>query len=422
MRRLIKTIIIFGVIGGIGFFVYQPISAYLEERGRVTYRQAKVSRGDIIAVVNSTGTVEPVLSVHVGSFVSGPIIELHAGFNDEVKAGDILAKIDPRIYDANVARDRATLVTRQADVDRVEALLQQATNDQARSERLRAENPRFISDTEMDQYKFTRLSLEAQLAVAQAAVDQAQATLDNSEANLGYTEITSPVDGIVIERVIDEGQTLAAQFQTPELFVIAPRMREEMHVFAAVDEADIGLILEAQLHDQPVHFTVDAYPDDLFEGRIFQIRKNATVNQNVVTYPVVVTTTNLDLKLFPGMTASLSFQVGKVEDVLKIPNAALRFYPERERVHPDDRELLEGAAYSVSDEEEDDQQGEVTVSAEEQAAARRERNRRHVWVQEGDFLRAIEVITGLSDSKYTEVVSGDLREDQELVTGIEPSE
>jgi HlyD family secretion protein len=243
-------------------------------------------------------------------------------------------------------------------------------------------------------------------------VEQAQANLDNSNANLEYTHIRSPVNGIVIDRKIDPGQTLAAQFQTPELFIVAPDMRKEMHVFASVDEADIGLIRDAQDSGQPVRFTVDAYPDDLFEGRIYQIRKSSTTTQNVVTYPVVVS-----LKLLPGMTASISFQVAQKSDVLRIPNAALRFYPQREQVRPEDRKLLEGTA---PEPQSDDEQTEMNLSSQQKAELRRNRNRRHVWVQEGEFLKAIEVITGLSDNKDTELVSGNLVEGQKLITGIQP--
>src|SRR5205823_14433646 len=155
---------------------------------------------------------------------------------------------------------------------------------------------------------FKRMTLEAELTFAETAVAQAQAGLDTSEANLGYTRIVAPADGVVIERKIDPGQTVAATFQTPELFVVAPDMRKEMRVFASVDEADIGQIREAQRTGQPARFTVDAYPDDLFAGTIFQIRQNSTTSQNVVTYPVVVAAPNPDLKLLPGMTASLAFQ------------------------------------------------------------------------------------------------------------------
>src|SRR4029079_17956091 len=178
-----------------------------------------------------------------------------------------------------------------------------------------------------------------ELNLALTTVDQAQANLDTSEANLSYTDIVSPVDGVVIDSTVAPGQTVAASFQTPELFSVAPDMRQEMRVFASVDEADIGLIRQAQQTGQPVRFTVDAYPDDLFEGKIFQIRKNSTTTQNVVTYPVVVSAANPDLKLLPGMTANLSFEVAAKTDTLRIPNAALRYFPQRDLVRTEDRVL-----------------------------------------------------------------------------------
>jgi HlyD family secretion protein len=424
MRRLIRWGIVLGILGAIGWAVAVPGMAYLKERRRVTYREADVTRGRIVAVVNSTGTVKPVLSVAVGSFVSGPIDKIFVDFNDEVKKGQVMAQIDPLIYKANVARDRAVLATRRAEVDRVKAELQQAKNDEARANALRAENRTFISDAEIDQFKFKRISLEAQLAVADANILQAQANVDLSEANLKYTEITAPTDGVIIDRKVDPGQTVAASFQTPELFVLAPDMRKEMRVFASVDEADIGLIREAQRIGLPVRFTVDAYPGDLFTGTIFQIRRNSTTTQNVVTYPVVVSAPNGDLKLLPGMTASISFQVGEKADVVRIPNAALRFYPQREQVRPEDRAILEGVVAAAGKPEDEDERErlEATKSAEEKAELRRQRNRRHVWAVDGEFLRAVEVTTGLADGNNTELLSGDLKEGQKLVTGIQPKQ
>lgn len=378
-----------------------------------------VTRGSLISVVNSTGNVKPKLQVSIGSFVSGPILELYCEFNQEVKKGDLLAKIDPRIYQANASRDQASLANREADVYRVKALLQQAVNDEKRAISLRSQDPTFIAQAEMDKYKFARLSLDAQLKVAVTAVDQARATLDNSMANLAYTEIKSPVDGIVINRKIDPGQTLAAQFQTPELFIVAPDMRKEMHVHASVDEADIGLIRDAQNKKYPVTFTVDAYRDHLFEGVIHEIRLSSTTTQNVVTYPVVVSAPNTDLKLLPGMTASISFQVDHRDNVVKIPNAALRFYPSPHQVRPADRDILEGTDQPKNESQEESKQTENSLSAMERAQMRKERNRRHVWVADGDFLlRAIEITTGLSDSQFTEMLTGELNEGDELVTGI----
>jgi HlyD family secretion protein len=281
------------------------------------------------------------------------------------------------------------------------------------------EEVKFISDTELDQITANCASLEAQLKVAQATIKQAEGGLENSMANLNYTKITSPVDGIIIDRKIDEGQTLAAQFQTPELFVVAPNMRERMHVIASVDEADIGMILKAEREDRPVDFTVDAYPDDVFKAKIFQVRMNATTVQNVVTYPVVVEVPNPELKLLPGMTATLSFETDRHEDVLKIPNAALRFFPKPEQVRKEDRKLLEGMGEDKDSGEQVDESQEQR-SAAQRAAAKRKRNRKHVWILEGEQLKAVEVVMGPSDFKWTELVSGDLKKGQKLVTGVGP--
>src|SRR5262249_9785001 len=217
MKFPIKTAVALVVLGAASTAAYPSLQAYWKKRSQPVYREAGGTRGPLVRVVNATGTVQPVLSVSVGSFVSGPIEGLFVDFNDVVKKGDLLAKIDPRLYEANVARDRAVLATRKAEVERAKAQLQQARNDEARARVLRAENKGFLSDTEMDQFMFNRISLEAQLVVAEANVEQADANLKNSDANLEYTEIRSPVDGIIINRKIDQGQTLAAQFQTPEL-------------------------------------------------------------------------------------------------------------------------------------------------------------------------------------------------------------
>ena len=316
---------------------------YWTAHNRTRWRMGKVEQGPILAVVNSTGTVKPKIEVTVGSFISGPILELYCEFNQEVKKGDLLAKIDPRLYQAAVADDRATLAMQEADVKRVQAQLQQAVNDEKRANDLKARGQSMIMQADLDKCQFNRMSLEAQLKISQATVDQAKASLETSLANLNYAEIRSPVDGIVINRKIEPGQTVAAQFQTPELFIVAPDMRKEMHVHASVDEADIGLIKLAQKKNYPVTFTVDAYPDKVFTGTILEIRLNSTTEQNVVTYPVVVSVPNPNLDLLPGMTASLSFQVDQREDVVKIPNTALRFYPTAKQVRTEDVPILEGA-------------------------------------------------------------------------------
>ena len=418
MKRRWKWPLILLILVGVAGGGYSWLHGYWAAHNGERFRTATVEAGEITSVVNSTGTVQPVLSVQVGSFVSGPIIESFADFNTRVKKDELMARIDPRIYEANVARDNATLAHANAEVARVEALLHQATNDFHRAERLQATERDYISETEMDQFRFQEMSLAAQLEVAKAQVKQADAALVLSRANLGYTEILSPVDGIVVDRKVDPGQTIAAQFQTPVLFIVAPDMEKRMFIYASVDEADIGLIRAAQERGEPVRFTVDAYPDDLFQGRIYQVRMNSTTQQNVVTYTVVVETANAELKLMPGMTASLSFQIEHKDGIVKVPNSALRYYPKFDDVRPEDRALLEGVAPPEPQDETQPDTTDSRRSAAERFEAARKRNLRHVWVVDGPKLRAIEVISGLSDNQFTELVSGPLQQGQKLVIGV----
>lgn len=419
MRFLIKLTAVLAVLGGGAAAAYHYGNAWLKERNKPQFRTSEVQTGDIRITRNATGIVEPVLSVQVGSFVSGPILELMVDYNDEVKKGQLLATIDPRIYKAAVARDQATLATREADVKRVEAQLQRAVNDERRAMALKAENADFISQTEIDQYHFSRMGLDAQVTIAKATVDQAVANLENSKANLEYTRITSPVDGIIMDRKIDPGQTLAAQFQAPELFVIAPDMRTKMRIIASIDEADMGMIRRAQEMGEPVKFKVDAYPDELFEeGTIEQIRISSAMTQNVVTYPVVVATPNPDMKLLPGMTAELTFQVAKHTDVLKIPNAAIRYLPvDKAYVHEDDHSKLDFSQSLQQDSEEDNDSLKDKPIDDVDAAAKKAATR-HVWIVDGEKLRAVEIQIGVDDYQFTEVVSGELKSGDEVVTGL----
>jgi HlyD family secretion protein len=416
MKTFVKLFLAVGLTAAGSAAAYRPVTQYLRDRNRVQWDTSEVTRGDAVRFVISTGTIKPVLSVSVGSFVSGPIVELSVDFNDEVKKGDLLAKVDPRLFIANVQRDEAVLATREAEVQRVEAQLQQALNNYQRGEKLREKNQDFLSDREMDVLVFEVKSLQAQRKLAKASVQQAIASLDNSQANLEYTAITSPVDGVVIDRKIDPGQTLAAQFQTPELFIVAPDLREKVHVFASVDEADIGLIQQARKDHRPVTFTVDAHPNELFVGEIEQIRFSSVTTENVVTYPVVIAAKNQDLKLLPGMTASISFEVDSKTDILKLPNAALWFYPEKlDYVRAEDRPLVDGSKWAQTNGESPE---DVELTAEQKIASRRESNKRHVWVADGEQLRAVEVYTGLTDNQTTELVSGDLKVNDALVIGI----
>ena len=265
----------------------------------------------------------------------------------------------------------AGLLHSQADLVRVQALLDQARHDEKRAQRLHPANA--ISETDFDQCLADRKSLEAQLELAEATIQESQANLETAKTNLEFTDIRSPVDGIVTDRKVDPGQTVAAQFQTPVLFVVAPDLEKKVYVYASVDEADIGLIREAQKRSEPVIFTVDAYPKDIFQGKISQVRLNPTTVQNVVTYTVIVDSANPGLKLLPGMTANLSFQIEKHQDVLTVPNAAFRFYPKPEQVRPGDRAILE-----TTTPEGQSKQGETADPGASISA--RTSNRRYVWV------------------------------------------
>jgi HlyD family secretion protein len=394
---------------GLGVFGYLRLHAAWRGSVSAAFRTAPISRGTVQLTVNSTGTVQPVQSVQVGTFASGPIQKVYVDFNSHVKAGEILAEVDPRTYKANVAREEAALAYKKADVQRVTALLEQATREEKRALRLREAKKTFISESEVDKCTAERKSLEAQLQLALAGVQESEASLASARTNLEFTIIKSPVDGLVIDRKVDSGQTVAAQFQTPVMFVVAPNLEEKVYIYASVDEADIGLIRDAHQRKQPVKFTVDAYPDDTFQGKIYQIRLNPTTVQNVVTYTVVVESPNHELKLLPGMTANLAFQIEQHRDVLRIPNGALRFHPKAEQVRVQDRKLVEGLG--------EDGQAQ-SDEAEDKNPASRHELRKHIWVIDGDFLAATKVVIGLSDTSHTEILSGSLREGQPVVVGI----
>jgi len=412
MKRLLIWIVVIAALATGVVVGYPKAMAEWKERNRPTFRTEKVRTGDIQWTVEASGTIEPVLKIQIGSFVSGPITEINADFNDVVEEGDLLAKVDPRIYEAAYQSDKAALARVKADVQGVEADLQLSINEEQRARDLLDINEGYISQSEMDQLRYARKALEARLKVAQLQVKQAEANMANSALNLEYTNIQAPEAGVVIDRMIDPGQTLAAQFQAPELFVLAPDMDKRMWVHANVVEADVGNVIKAKSEDRIVKFYVDAYEGELFEGRIHQVRLNPTSEQNVVTYPVIVETTNPGMRLLPGMTANLSFEIEKKKNVLLIPAAALRFLPEASRVRKEDKELVEGK--NKKDDE------DFEPSAEERVKANRKKKKRHVWVQhDDDKLKAIEVEFGISDGHYYELAKGELTDEMELVVAVE---
>lgn len=458
--KTLLVLLVLGVLAGGAYFLLAP---KIREWQKVHYRHEEVTRGDIITMVNATGKVEPVTTITVGTFVSGPLDDVFVDFNDgivgeenesggpvhliahglgslsltgiggphasathtltaahlaksgSVKLATLLAKIDPQIYEAAVLQQQAQLDNRLAEQERVRFLMQQAERNNERAKKLRAKDKRYISDTEVDQYHFEYEALKAQFKLARASVAQARGALEKAQADLQYTDIYSPVDGVIINRKVSEGQTVAAGFQTPELFVIAPKL-DKMHISATVDEADIGLVAKAKERKWPVKFTVDAHPEQLFTGTIYQIRMSATTTQNVVTYPVIIKTDNPEGKLMPEMTANLSFQVAERKNKIRIPNAALRFYPDRSQVRKEDLSILDG-----TDRIDEDEDSQPEMTAIEKAENRKNMRRRHVWVEDGDSgrLRAVEIFTGESNNSYTEMLEpGELREGDQLVTGV----
>ncbi len=315
-------------VGAVSFYALAPAGE------RIDYRMSTVEVGDIESVVLSAGTLAALNTVVVGSQLSGQVAELHADFNDTVDAGDLIARIDPRTFEARVQQNeadvavaRGNIASRKADLQRAEATLRQAERELERRQTLQERG--HISATELDRDTTTVETSQAAVSVAQAAIGNAMATLEQREASLAQsklelerTYIRSPVSGTVINRQVELGQTVAASFSAPELFEIGQDLHR-MKVEASVDEADIGRIREGM----SCRFTVDAYPDRRFFGRIQQIRKAPSVVQNVVTYKVIITADNNDLALLPGMTASVQIVLGSKSDVVKVPNAALRFAP-----------------------------------------------------------------------------------------------
>jgi len=353
---------------------------YFRANGKnAVYKTEKVSRGEIKSEVTATGTVEAVTTVSVGTQVSGTIKYLYADFNSPVKKGQLLAQIDPATVQAQVDQARANLFSARANMEKAAVAVMDARRTYERSKELFAQN--FIARSDLDTAETNLHSAEAQQKVTQAQVGQAQASLKIAETNLQYTSIISPVNGTVISRSVDVGQTVAASFQTPTLFSIAQDLTK-MQIKTSVDEADIGKVQTGQ----DVSFTVDAYPDTVFNGKVSEVRNAPTTVSNVVTYDVIIKVDNPQLKLKPGMTANVSITTETRHDVLRVPNAALRFKPA------------------------------VTAEKSEASQERHRIKGTKVWILEKGQPRPVVVTLGISDGNYTEISTGDLREGQNVIT------
>ena len=396
MRRaivIVGVLVIGAAIGGYVFFNG-------ERKVPVRYRSAVVERSSVVSLVTATGTINPVVSVQVGTQVSGMIKSLHADFNSVVKAGDIVALIDPEPFKARRDQAASNLEMSKANVSRAKTDLAQRKRELDRVKSLVAQQ--YVSQNDVDVATTNSQSAEAQVNVAMAQVKQAEAALNAAELDLKYTVIRSPVNGIVVARTVEVGQTIAASFATPNLFLIALDLTK-MQVDTNVSESDIGGITEGK----EATFTVDAYPGHQFSGTIRQVRLAPINVQNVVTYNVVVNVDNQDIRLKPGMTANVSIVVAQRDAVLKVPNAALRFTPPT--AGSADRAAAGGKPAKAK-------------SPEPQAGASRGATaiKRTVWKQgPAGEPEPIQVQTGISDGVATEIVSEELSEGTPVIVGIE---
>ncbi|HWW62031.1 MAG TPA: efflux RND transporter periplasmic adaptor subunit [Thermoanaerobaculia bacterium] len=367
------------------------------------YKTEKVDRGNVTMTVTATGTLSAVTTVQVGSQVSGVIAQLYADFNSHVTKGQLLAELDPTPLQTQVEQ-------RRADVTRAQVEASNAKIQYLRQQRLAGAG--LTAQSELDTAK-------AQYDGAVAQVAQSAAALRQAETNLRYTKIISPIDGVVVDRQYDVGQTVAASFQAPTLFQIAQDLTK-MQVQADVDQSDIGRVQVGQI----ARFTVDAYPEEEFRGRISQIRYNAQVNQNVVTYPVIIEVPNPEGRLRPKMTANVTIDVAMVKDVLRVPNAALRFRPATEagEKRAQGGGSSSGGGFERRAAQSADSGRGLGGAVRQLPGQKAEAKTQTVYTLGADKkLKPVEIRTGISDGRYTEVVSGPLKPGDIVVIGIATS-
>lgn len=315
MKKLVLLIIVIIAIGA-------GAGAFYMRRGapEPTVSTLAVTRGDIVDIVAATGTLEAVETVEVGTQVSGVVQELHADFNDFVKKGQVIARLDPSIIQTQIEQARANVIRAESDLDRLKVALADSRQKLQRARELAEKN--LIARTELEAAELNVKIAESQIRSSEAGLTQTRSQLNTQEVNLGHTVIKSPIDGIVISRNVDQGQTVAASMSAPTLYILAADLTK-MQVLANIDEADVGRMRTGQV----VTFNVDAYPTERFTGAVQQVRLQPTTVQNVVTYQTVISVPNPEFKLKPGMTANVSIEIARRSNVLRIPNAATRFRP-----------------------------------------------------------------------------------------------
>ena len=384
------------VVASVGLFATAGAGIVARLEGNSTRPQvstADVARRNLAVVVQATGSVEAVSTVEVGSQVSGTVQTLYADYNSLVHAGQVLARLDPSMFAAQVEQARANVVRAEADLQGLTLSVADAQATLDRNTRL-AEK-KLIAPADLETAQVAVKMATAQVRSGEASLAQARASLRQAEVNLDHTVITSPIDGIVLTRSVDAGQTVAASMQAPTLFVLAGDLLH-MRVNASLDESDIGQV-EA---GQSVTFSVDAYPGETFSGSVAQVRLQPTVSQNVVTYATVIEVANPELKLKPGMTATASIEVASRDNVLTVPAAALRFKPTAATLA-----ALGGVAPAAS--------GNAAA-----ASPAGNRTGATLWRYDAGRLAGVSVVTGISDGLTTEIVSGPVTEGEPFVTAV----
>ena len=409
-----KKIIISSVIGIIAIVVILYFTVFKKGSSNgLVYLKEKVDRGDIEALVDTTGEINPVTIVEVGSQVSGEIAEIYVDFNSAVKKDQIIAKLNPDLFQALVSQREANYLSAQASVKKAEVTLQNAKKQLDRTLELFEKD--LVSIEEKENVEANYFNAKADLQQAEASLEQSKSQLESAKVDLSHTIIRSPIDGVVISRDYNVGQTVAASYQAPTLFKIANDL-SKMQVECEVDEADIGKVKEGQ----KVRFTVDAFPNEEFQGMVRQVRYSAVVESNVVTYPTIVDVENPEIKLRPGMTATVSIIVGEARNALRVPNTALRFSPSQEVMMEIFAEMRKAkqAQGGGDPQAEENSSGVPSQKMGFVMAQNRRNDRASVWIEdENGKLKILFIRTGVTDNVYTEIKSDSLEEGQEVIVG-----